>query len=710
MKLRSLLPNRLHLFIYLSVMLLAGVLFSPSHFSTNMLSIFPQNSYTKQLEDASKLQSLNRLIVISKGSDGASKERLEKIATALQNLDSIDELLFKVDSIHSPPAAYLREHYAERLDINSSRVQPQYVQERLQALYKEMQSSFLFSGLNTSDPLELFSDPMQQKRAQSKNGIMLFNSESYMLTATLKTGVADVDGSQKLYDEVHAIVDGHGADVIAFAPHFFTAENSAKIKKEVNLIITATMILLLLFYAFTLRDFKVLLLTSIALGSSLFVGLSAVTFLFKDVSIFTLAFGSGIAMMAVDYFFHYYFHGFYSHKEKSRKKVFYAFLTTVSGFGILYFAEFPLIQQLALFGIAALAFSYFQFSFLFASWQFEPKERRIRLRAISKGFVNSKIVLIVSLLLLGLALSKLHFSGDLRQLDYQNDKLLALQEQIKAGASDERAVLVYGSSLDGLLVKMEDVQKEQASFRSLAKISRSEEGFADYAQTLKKIDFTLLREELESEATKIGFRAGTFSGAYAFVDDIKYAKADLTIAKALGFETLQLDDGRWMSLAFIDASQSKALHYDEEFVLLEASTLLQKGVEDVLEQLVLIAALTFGFITLLLFVLLKKRALVAMNYVLFPLGVIALVLALIGSFSVMHLFALIIVMVAAIDYGIYMSDVQEETDEAIYYAMLTTFAGFGIFVFSHIGALHHIGLVIALGIASTFVLQTVQKR
>ena len=710
MKSRSLLPNKLYLFIYLSVMLVAGLLFSPSHFSTNMLSIFPQNSYTKQLEDASRLQSLNRLIIISKDSDGVSKERIENIATKLEYLEGIDELLFKVDSIHSPTAKYLREHYAERLDINSSRVEPLYIQERLQVLYNEMQSSFLFSGLNTSDPLELFSDPMQKKRAQSKNGIVLFNGKDYMLSATLKIGVADVDGSQKLYDEVHAIVDGYGSNVIAFAPHFFTAENSTKIKSEVNLIITATMILLLLFYAFTLRDFKVLLLTSIALGSSLFVGLSAVTYLFKDVSIFTLAFGSGIAMMAVDYFFHYYFHGFYSAKVKSRKKVFYAFLTTVSGFGILYFADFPLIQQLALFGIAALAFSYFQFSYLFASWQFEPKEKRIRLRAISKGFINSKIVLIISLLLLGSALSKLHFSGDLRQLDYQNDKLLTLQEKIKTGASDERAVLVYGSSLDELLEKMEYIQNEHTSFRSLAKISRSKEGFDNYLQMLKEIDFTILREELERDATKIGFRAGTFSGAYAFINDVHYSKPDLTIAKALGFETLQLDDGRWMSLAFIDASQSKALPYDADLVLLEASTLLQKGVEDVLDQLVLIAALTFGFITLLLIALLKKRALIAMNYVLFPLGVIAMTLAIIGSFSVMHLFALIIVMVAGIDYGIYMSDVQEETDEAIYYAMLTTFAGFGIFVFSHIGALHHIGLVIALGIASTFMLQTVQKR
>lgn len=710
MRSRSILPNRLYLLLYLAVMLAAGLLFSPSHFSTNMLSIFPQNSYTAKLEDASRLQSLNRLIIISKGSDGASKERIEKIAAKLQKLDAVDELSFKVDSIHSPAANYLREHYAERLDINSSRVDAHYVQKRLRSLYEEMQRSFLFSSLNTSDPLELFSDPMQKGGASTKNGIVLFKGRDYMLSATLGVSVADVEGAQRLYEDVHAVVDGYGSDVTAFAPHFFTAENSARIKSEVNIIVTATMVLLLLFYAFSLRDFKVLLLTSLALGSSLFVGLAAVTFFFKEVSIFTLAFGSGIAMMAVDYFFHYYFHGYYAHKEKSRKKVFYAFLTTVSGFGILYFADFPLIRQLAFFGIAALAFSYFQFSFLFASWQFEPKEKRIRLRALSRGFVNAKIVLLISLLLLGFSLGKLHFSGDLRQLDYQNDKLLALQEKIKSGASAERAVLVYGNSLDALLFTMEAVQTEEASFRSLAQVNRSEEGFAAYLKKIKEVDFQALRDEIEHAATKIGFRPGTFSGAYTFAEDLHYAKPDLTVAKALGFETLQLEDGRWMSLAFVDADKSGSLHYDDDLVLLEASTLLQKGVEDVLDQLVLIAALTFGFITLLLAVLLKKRTLVAMNYVLFPLGVIATALAFIGYFSVMHLFALIIVMVAAIDYGIYMSDVQEETDEAIYYAMFTTFAGFGIFIFSHIGALHHIGLVIALGIASTFVLQTFQKR
>ena len=707
---RFTLASKLYLLIYLSIMVLAGLLFTPSHFSTNMLSIFPQNSYTKQLEDASQLSSLNRLIIISKGDDRASKNRLSEIATSLEQLQDVDKVYFKVGSLNTLTAKYLRAHYAERLELNSSHTDLGYIEKRLQSLYSAMVSSFMFTGLNTSDPLDLFSDPMQKGGGHTKDSIALFNDQDFMLTATLKIKVSDVEGSQRLYDEVHALVDSYGTQVIAFAPHFFTAENSAKIKEEVNLIITATMVLLLLFYAFTLRDIKVLLLTSLALGSSLFVGLSAVTFLFKEVSIFTLAFGSGIAMMAVDYFFHYYFHGYYTVEVKERKKVFYAFLTTVSGFAILLFADFPLIEQLALFGIVALSFSYFLFSFLFSSWSFEPKVNRIKLKAISKGVVNPKVILVVSLLLLGFGGSQLAFTGDLRQLDYQNSKLLALQDEMKSSASQEKAVLVFASTVDGLLVKMEALGKEAPSFRSLAMLTRSKEGFTKYKEKIAKANIEKVKKEINKSAKTIGFRAGTFKDAYAFLDQLHYIQPDLKIAKALGFETIHLNDGRWMSLAFVSKEESKQFSYSDEVVLLEASTLLKKGVEGVLDQLLVIAVLTFAFITLLLIALLRKRALVAMNYVLFPLGIISTTLALLGSFSVMHLFALIIVMVAAIDYGIYMSDVQAETDEAIYYAMLTTFAGFGIFVFSHIGALHHIGLVIALGIASTFILQSVQKR
>jgi len=69
--------------------------------------------------------------------------------------------------------------------------------------------------------------------------------------------------------------------------------------------------------------------------------------------------------------------------------------------------------------------------------------------------------------------------------------------------------------------------------------------------------------------------------------------------------------------------------------------------------------------------------------------------------NIMHLFSMIVIVVAGIDYGIYMSKERStKTDEAILYSLLTTFSGFGILVLSGIGAINSIGEVISIGIVS----------
>ncbi|MBC8236595.1 MAG: hypothetical protein H8E76_00015 [Helicobacteraceae bacterium] len=77
----------------------------------------------------------------------------------------------------------------------------------------------------------------------------------------------------------------------------------------------------------------------------------------------------------------------------------------------------------------------------------------------------------------------------------------------------------------------------------------------------------------------------------------------------------------------------------------------------------------------------------------------------------MHIFSLIILIAIGIDYGIYMSrtDKPSSTMLAIKYSLLSTFAAFGVLVFSSITALNSIGLVITLGIATIFILIKVMK-
>jgi len=67
----------------------------------------------------------------------------------------------------------------------------------------------------------------------------------------------------------------------------------------------------------------------------------------------------------------------------------------------------------------------------------------------------------------------------------------------------------------------------------------------------------------------------------------------------------------------------------------------------------------------------------------------------------MHLFSMVIIVVAGIDYGVYMSQANSsKTKEAIFYSLFTTFSGFGILVLSNIGAIHSIGAVVTIGVLS----------
>jgi predicted exporter len=705
------LPNKSAVAIYLAVMALALYLFSPQKISTDLLTIFPQNTYTNRLKDASSLESLNRLVIISKGFDSASRKRIETIASKLEKIAAVESLFYKADDLNSEISRYLQKSYTQRCRIRPEHLKDGYIHKKLGDIYTRMSTSFLFTPINTYDPLELFADPLKSTPRVTKNGYFIFSDRGYMLSAMLNIAVSDVTSSQKFYDEIHELTEEYGDNVTVFAPHFFTAENSRKIKGEVNLIITATMLLLLLFYLFSLRDFKILILSSLALASSLFVGFSAVSALFDSVSVFTLAFGSAIAMMAVDYLFHYYFHGFYTDGQKEYKKVLYAFLTTAGGFAVLTFADFPLIRQLSVFAIAALLFSYFQFTFLFSKWRLVPSEKRLRLPSPAKGYFKPQYLLLTALLLLSVGASQLNFDGDLRKLDYRNSALLSLQDDLKGAANSRLAVLIYADSLDGVIEKAEALKVQNSTLASIADITRSRKAYRKYKEELSQIDFDKLREKLDKQGRALGFRKGLFSDSYRALQKAPlYKTIDLEIAKKTGYETKKLADGRWLSLAYIDRNDAVGFVQDKDVVLLETAKLLKQGVEGVLAQLLAISLLTMLIIAVTLYFMLGRSMLRAMNYVLLPLGIIVFVLGLSGSFSIMHLFALIIVMVAGIDYGIYMSRPEEQTDEAIYYAMLTTFAGFGIFVFSNIGALHHIGMVITLGIASTFILQRIQLR
>ena len=693
--------NKIAYLVTLVTFLSAIFLFKPSHISTNMLDIFPKDRAIKQLEDISKFSTLNQLLVLSDGFDNSSKDALDDVAKALKKNSYISQVYLKQSHLDDDVKTFLQTHYIERIDIAD--FDQNSIDEKLQKLYDNMQSAFLFTPIDKKDPFKLINDPLLKQQSRLKDGYAYLPKKGYLLRASVNFAVSDIAKAKAFYQQMERLQQRY-PHLTFYAPHFFSAQNSTKIKSQINRIIAATTLLLLLFYFVTLKDAKTLILSSLALASSVFVALSFTTALFDKVSVFTLAFGSGIAMMSIDYFFHYYFLGYYRGERNHRKKVFFALFTTTLGLTLMLFAHFSLIQQLAFFGIVALSFSYFIFTFVYANIAMAPKTNRIKLHVKHLPLVDAKIITAISLTLIGFGLYHIKLDTVLAHLDYQNKELKATQAIFKQH-STTTPLLIYANSLDALFSTAKALKTDAPSLSSLLNVQKDFNTSQSNIAKLKQLQ--AMQPLIDKAATAIGFREGYFKEAYQFNTVI--SKHDISILNRLGFETKKIDD-HYVTLAFVDKKEVQSLKNRAHVVVIEPSKMLKNSLYHVLSELLLLSAITLAVIFTIIAFIFRGNTLIVINYTLFALGLILTIISLSSALSVMHLFALIIVIVAALDYGIYMANPQPNLDEAILYAMITSFGGFGIFIFSSIGALNHIGTVITLGIVSTFILQIVQKR
>ena len=96
----------------------------------------------------------------------------------------------------------------------------------------------------------------------------------------------------------------------------------------------------------------------------------------------------------------------------------------------------------------------------------------------------------------------------------------------------------------------------------------------------------------------------------------------------------------------------------------------------------------------------------AWAFVLFPLSMALCVVASHSGFNMMHLFALLILVVVSVDYGIYAIKEGENprSTHAILFSALTTGISFGILITSQTKALNSFGEVIFTGMCCMLIL------
>ncbi len=695
--------NFIILFILLSFVFLFQERIQPS---TNMLSLFTSKDSLKKLDIATELGYTKEMMIAVKGFSRESQNTVDELSKQLKLLDGIELVESK-----TLPSKEIQNYYKKFYHLLSEFSAKEYtkddVSRKLKELYDKHMGSFFYTPIDKNDPLELFNfDLLESSNLSNKGGYLTLGEYGYLLRVKTNVSPSNMNEAKKLYDDVKQLTSEY-KNIIAFAGFFYTVENSTKIKGDITKIVVFSTLLLLLIYLVLIRDFKLLLNTVTALFSSMVFAILVSTLVYDNFHIISIAFGMSITAVSIDYLFHYYFHNFYQNKKRVDKSVLYGYLTTTVAFAIFSFIPVPLIAQISFFTALSLSFAYLVFTFIFPYIESNEFKNEFKKKVGFKS-IPAYLISLVSVFLLIYTSFNIKLDNNIRNLDYQNLKLQEIEEIFKtAQKSKFFPVLVEGQSEDSLIKKLHALDENVGETFSLASFVLDKEECVKRKKVLQSYDFKKLNKLLNEEAKKVGFKENYFTNTYD-LDIPPCEDIDLNIFSSYNLSVVLKDDSYYTIALVKDPKSALKLEYVHS---VDAKTLFERVSQKMYEDISFYSSIVILVILVLIALSVRGRFFYAINYILFPLSFVLAVVVTFYPLNIMHLFSMIILIAIGIDYGIYMSKTNKPSNTmlAIKYSLLSTFAAFGVLIFSTITALNSIGIVITLGVGAIFILIKVMK-
>jgi len=691
-------------YIILSILLLVAVIFKDSiHISTNLLSLFASKNSIEKLKIADKLGYSKEMLIAVKGFNNSSKSKVKEIEQKLLKNDKVISIMSSVVPSTEIQMFY-KNNYPLLAEFNAEKQSKEFIKTQLEKLYKAQFTNIFYSAIDKDDPLKLFNLNSKNIPNIKNNGeFIALGDYGYLLKISTTVSPSNMKEATKLYDDVQDLLNNYD-DVVAFAPFFYTVENSKKIKDDVEWIIMLSTIFLLLIYYLLIKNLKLLSHTLVALASSMLFAILISTLFYDEFNILSLAFGMSITAVSIDYLLHYHFHNFYQNNEKLDKSVMYGFFTTSIAFGIFTFIPIPIIAQISFFAVFSLSFAYLIFTFIFPYLDIPAyinDEHSIQ----TNKKIPTFIIFISSIFLLGYSYINIKLDTNIRHLDYQNTKLMDLEKLfIQANEIKMYPVIVHAHTKEELLKNLHILDKQSYKSFSLASFVQDKKRCLEKKVILNNYDFKRLNNIVNTQANIIGFRDSYFQDSYSFINkDVSCEINDLDIFKSYGLSTY-FDSKNYYTIAFV--TDIKNINNLDFISNINVKQIFEKVANEMYKNLFIYSLIVIFVIFIFLLLSVKKRYIYALNYIIFPISLTLAILVTIGSINIMHIFSLIILIAIGIDYGIYMSNTTKESNTilAIKYSLLSTFSAFGVLIFSSITALNSIGMVISLGIASIFIL------
>lgn len=481
--------------------------------------------------------------------------------------------------------------------------------------------------------------------------------------------------------------------VTLIGPHWSTLKNETQIFKDVRLVSVVGTVILILFILFLIlcrRSKAVLAIPPVFIGMFASVGITI--WVFGSIHGLTLAFGTAIIGLAIDYGLH---GAFSKHHDKTWKSNAVGMFTTLAGLLIMMTSSIPLIRQLMFFSCVGLVLAFGLLYLISVAWPNLIKAEPFSFRPHPHKAKTFAVLALVFFAAVSPILLKPDF--DMRGFDFQDENTKSVTQWLfKDIKSPLFEIYPEGTAVQSAFAKKDWGIQNRLKSETLANYTvpieeqiKNSETWANCSKIKKS--FSLDQQQ---------FFAPFFEMCNSHDMDLKRSyNAHLT------------DGSSWITLWFPKHDQQNILQQQFPHATSIAG-IVSTFPMTLLNELRYMIPLSILLASALLYWYYRRLILTGFALIPFLTGV--------GLLSIVHIFfqmdisfitliGLVMVFGFSIDYGIFVTDAtlvdKTATDvwTAISFAALTNLAGFAPLLVCEHPVLKHLGQALFFGTIGTYV-------
>ena len=594
------------------------------------------------------------------------------------------------------------------------------------------------------------------------HGVWFSSDGQYALLAIeTKASGFDLDAQEQLQrnlaDAVSSINQEYlpdaGVQIAQTGPAVFAVESRAAIKEEAQWLSFFATVLVIGFLIACYRSVTLVVLSVVPLASGLLAGVIVVSSVYGYIHGITLAFGTTLIGVAIDYPIHVFSHLLpNSSPSKVVRRIWpimrLGAVTTAVGYGAMLFSGFPGLSQLGLFAIvglmtAATVTKWILPSLIPEGTEAVPQGRGLinRLDSLSKFSFVLPIVIMVSLGYLMWS-DKPLWENDLANFSpiSQKSKQLDARLRNELGAPDVRDVMVLTAPSE-----QEILEKSEKLMPLLDQLVRQQTltGYDMAARYLPSIrmqqrrqsalpNLQQLEQQLSQAREGLPFKGGIF---HTFKQDVEAGKNlqpvdshkfhNTVLGEKIGSLLFQ-EEGKWVGLITLQGvtNRTQLITLSSEpnngdLYYLDLKQESNHMVSTYREEM--INFLSVGVVAIMIILVFALRSPKACLRVLFPvatttLAVVAVLHSVDERLSLFHLASILLVVGIGLDYALFFNrDHESETERiqtifAVLVCSVTTILVFGLLALSQTPVLHSIGSTAALGAFCCFLFSSLSPK